>query len=540
MLFFFQNYSFSQDQHLVDSLEAALKNHNAKKIEMHIVSPSLYDTAAVNIYHSLSTAYYYSNYDKAMDYTKQWLALSEQIGFKKGIFSAYIRMGGLYNNKGEYSTALEIYNRAFKMKDQIDDKKTIGYLYMANGYLLLDMGNYSESLNSLYNALKILEKIGDKIGTEDSYNGIGLVYKELGNFDEALKNYFASLSIIKEEKDTNSMAALYHNIGEIYDEQGSEEKALDMFLKAKEINIKLNNAQWLWNNYVGIGTIYYKQSKYDEALINFISALNLTSKLEDKEGMMASIINIGKINLQQKKYDQASQNLNKGLTLSKKAGNLKWIKESYEGLATLDSIQHNVNKALEDYKLYVIYRDSLVNTENTKKTVALQMNYAFDKKQVADSLKFAQEKEIGAIKLQKQKAITYGSFAGIAITIMLLFFVYRNYDKQRIANQKLKEAQEQLIKSEKMAAFGVMASRVSHEIQNPLNFVNNFSELAEEMVNDIVKSDNEQERKETAKDLLNNLQKIKHHGKRADTIVKLLQEHTKKGTAHEYFEAKQE
>jgi len=76
-----------------------------------------------------------------------------------------------------------------------------------------------------------------------------------------------------------------------------------------------------------------------------------------------------------------------------------------------------------------------------------------------------------------------------------------------------------------MAAFGVMASRVSHEIQNPLNFVNNFSELAEEMVNDIVKSNSEQAREETAKDLINNLQKIKHHGKRADAIVKGMLQH---------------
>ena len=175
-----------------------------------------------------------------------------------------------------------------------------------------------------------------------------------------------------------------------------------------------------------------------------------------------------------------------------------------------------------------------------KKTVQTKMQYEFDKKQTADSLKFAQEKEFAAVKLQKQKAITFGGFTGIAVTIVLLIFVYRNYSKQRMANKKLKEAQGQLIKSEKMAAFGMMASRVSHEIQNSLNFVNNFSELAEEMVNDIVKLNSEHERSETAKDLINNLKKIKHHGMRADAIVKQLQEHTNKGTAHEYFETGQQ
>lgn len=91
-----------------------------------------------------------------------------------------------------------------------------------------------------------------------------------------------------------------------------------------------------------------------------------------------------------------------------------------------------------------------------------------------------------------------------------------------------------------MAAFGVMASRVSHEIQNPLNFVNNFSELAQEMVLDVIKSQREEDKKISADMLIANLQKINEHGKRAASIVKQLQEHSVKGTAQEFFETKQQ
>src|SRR6185295_8032753 len=100
----------------------------------------------------------------------------------------------------------------------------------------------------------------------------------------------------------------------------------------------------------------------------------------------------------------------------------------------------------------------------------------------------------------------------------------------------LEDTQAQLIKSEKMAAFGVMASRVSHEIQNPLNFVNNFSELSQEIVADVIKSTSEEDKKQLADLLIANLQKINEHGKRATGIVKQLQEHTLKGTALEFFE----
>ena len=115
-----------------------------------------------------------------------------------------------------------------------------------------------------------------------------------------------------------------------------------------------------------------------------------------------------------------------------------------------------------------------------------------------------------------------------------------NVEKEKVRAENaltdLKSAQKQLVKSEKMAAFGVMASRVSHEILNPLNFVNNFSELAQETVTDVINSESIEDKKENADILISNLQKINEHGKRATVIVKQLQKHSSEGTAQEFFE----
>jgi len=110
--------------------------------------------------------------------------------------------------------------------------------------------------------------------------------------------------------------------------------------------------------------------------------------------------------------------------------------------------------------------------------------------------------------------------------------------KVKERTEELKESQQQLLKSEKIAAYGTMALRVAHEIKNPLNFVVNFSEMSEELVREIVTSENEEEKKEIAKELVIHLQKINHHGKRVDDIVKLLLEHNRAGTALEFFEEK--
>lgn len=105
------------------------------------------------------------------------------------------------------------------------------------------------------------------------------------------------------------------------------------------------------------------------------------------------------------------------------------------------------------------------------------------------------------------------------------------------ALENLKSTQEQLIQSEKLAAFGTMAKRMAHEIQNPLNFVNNFSEISNELMNDIKNESATDEEKRTAINILTeNLGKIYHHGKRASAIIQQLQVHQRAGTTYEFFE----
>jgi signal transduction histidine kinase len=111
--------------------------------------------------------------------------------------------------------------------------------------------------------------------------------------------------------------------------------------------------------------------------------------------------------------------------------------------------------------------------------------------------------------------------------------IQKAYTALGLAHENLKSTQSQLIQSEKMASLGELTAGIAHEIQNPLNFVNNFSEVNKELLvemKDEMDKGNLEDAKAIADDVIDNQEKINHHGKRADAIVKGMLQHSRSST----------
>ncbi|MFI5153023.1 MAG: ATP-binding protein [Chitinophagales bacterium] len=485
----------------------------------------------------------------------------------------YVILQSIAYNYGEshFDSTYYYGERAAGMARKLNMKLNEAVSLMTVAYALLNSGNYPRSLQYFHRALEIAEDpanenshipisyfkpyLGPRYYEEDFLKEIlidmhqltGVLYENTKEYDKEVDQINLALQYAKELNDSSQIAGLYNVMGRIYYLKQKPDSGL-IFQRIVLAYSGERNIDQYAGHFLNIGKCYHALGKLDSAKKYLRKALESSILISYPRGAVASELLLADICKRERKSDSALYFAIDALHVANQVKVPDLMLRSYAELSDLYISTKKYDSASKYQALIIKINDSLFN----RKQIQEFSNVDFD-----DQLK-RQELE-AARKAYRERIRTYGLIAGLVVFLTIAGILWRNNQNRKKAYfllkkqkaetdflkakaeetlEELKTTQSQLIQREKMASLGEITAGIAHEIQNPLNFVNNFSEVNRELLSElkagpIRKLEGPEKAEATAiiDDLTINLGKIDQHGKRADAIVKNMLLHSVSGSS---------
>lgn len=452
-----------------------------------------------------------------------------------------------FNEVRDLKRALKFAEELISLSESTGNTRYLGAGYFLKGTKQRLLGNLDEALGAFFKSAEVAKKLRHATAEGDSYGAVADIYSTAKDHPNASSYYNKSITTLRQANDSISLASALLNAGDELLRIRKYDSALLYFKEAEVIFGKVNYRTGIAYSLGNIGMVYAANGQHSAAEKNMNEAIRILEETQDYQPICDYLVSISNVYLERGNVQTALGYALRSFQLAKQFGLKEQVANASLGLSNLYERTGNINLSFDYYKQHIAYRDSINDINNVQRMADLRTNFLVAQKQV----------ELNMVNRQKRNERNLNILLGVilGLTMIILVILLRNnkhkqkafkilqVQKQETDKQKAKAedaltelqvTQKQLIHTAKMASLGELTAGIAHEIQNPLNFVNNFSELSVELLGELrgtslnkLAAADRGEAVEIVRNLEENLGRISLHGKKADSIVKGMLQHSR-------------
>ena len=508
------------------------------------------DTTRARRLRALSVALLLTDAPQSTAALEQALSLSRQLRDSVGLGPELLGLGTRYRRQADYPRARASTREAQAVFTRRHDTLGLANAFLQWSLIENEQENPAASLRAALQGMPFAEAARNLVAANRLRVSMANVYVQLHNYEDVLlvlRPIFENPAALTDEHMVASALTL---MGNAYQQLHDDRRAMRYFRRSARLNRQLGDSLSVITDEISISALYAGQGRLPAAMRHAAQARATARTTHDTYNRAPAALAVARVYLLQGQADSALALAHQAYALSLPTRSNESLRTACDLLARAYARQGNFAGAYRYQELWAAYEDSVSGVLTQQRSSALRYGYQLARKQDQIAL-LTQARELQAQRAYRQRQEMHALLLGLGGLLLLLGLLARNiYLKQRanrtlnekneeIARQrdrldqtltKLKTTQTQLVQSEKMVALAALTSGVAHEMQNPLNFVNNFSEVSLELLSELEEehqqaTPNAGLTTELLADLRQNLLKINQHGDRAAGIVKGMLEH---------------